>query len=93
MDNILSVSDETAKELADNRVAVEILKNTPNVILDNVKGARDLKVIINYTKLYLAVRKNGVFEGHYHNLGAEIAKNYLIFYKIPTQLYSLQMVN
>ncbi len=29
VDNILSVSDETAKELADNRVAVEILKNTP----------------------------------------------------------------
>ena len=40
VDNILSVSDETTKELADNRVAVEILKNTPNVILDNVKGAK-----------------------------------------------------
>lgn len=89
VDNILSVSDETAKELADNRVAVEILKNTPNVILDNVKGARDLKVIINYTKLYLAVRKNGVFEGHYHNLGAEIAKKLPNFLQNPDAIIQL----
>lgn len=89
VDNILSVSDETAKELADNRVAVEILKNTPNVILDNVKGARDLKVIINYTKLYLAVRKNGAFEGHYHNLGAEIAKKSPDFLQNPDAIIQL----
>lgn len=89
VDNILSVSDETAKELADNRVAVEILKNTPNVILDNVKGARDLKVIINYTKLYLAVRKNGAFEGHYHNLGAEIAKKLPDFLQNPDAIIQL----
>lgn len=89
VDNILSVSDETAKELADNRVAVEILKNTPNVILDNVKGARDLKVIINYTKLYLAVRKNGVFEGHYHNLGAEIVKKLPDFLQNPDAIIQL----
>ena len=89
VDNILSVSDETAKELADNRVAVEILKNTPNVILDNVKGARDLKVIINYTKLYLAVRKNGVFAGHYHNLGAEIAKKLPDFLQNPDAIIQL----
>lgn len=89
VDNILSVSDETAKELADNRVAVEILKNTPNVILDNVKGARDLKVIINYTKLYLAVRKNGVFKGHYHNLGAEIAKKLPDFLQNPDAIIQL----
>ena len=51
VDNILSVSDETAKDFADKRVAVEVLKNTPAVILDNVEDARDLKVIINYNKL------------------------------------------
>ena len=62
VDNILSVSDKTAKEFADKRVAVKVLKNTPTVILDNVKDARDLKVIINYNKLYLAVRKDGVFK-------------------------------
>ena len=89
LETLLTVSDETAKELADNRVAVEILKNTPNVILDNVKGARDLKVIINYTKLYLAVRKNGVFEGHYHNLGAEIAKKLPDFLQNPDAIIQL----
>lgn len=89
VDNILSVSDETAKEFADKRVAVEVLKNTPTVILDNVEDARDLKVIINYNKLYLAVRKDGVFKGHYHNLGADIAKRLPEFLNTPDAIIQL----
>lgn len=89
VDNILSVSDETAKEFADKRVAVEVLKNTPTVILDNVEDARDLKVIINYNKLYLAVRKSGVFKGHYHNLGADIAKRLPEFLNTPDAIIQI----
>lgn len=89
VDNILTVSDETAKEFADKRVAVEVLKNTPGVILDNVEDARDLKVIINYNKLYLAVRKDGVFKGHYHNLGAEIVKKLPEFLENPDAIIQL----
>ena len=89
VDNILSVSDKTAKEFADKRVAVEVLKNTPTVILDNVEDARNLKVIINYNKLYLAVRKDGVFKGHYHNLGAEIAKKLPEFLQSPDAIIQL----
>ena len=89
VDSILSVSDKEAKELADKRVAVEVSKNTPNVILDNVEGAKDLKVIINYNKLYLAVRKDGVFKGHYHNLGAETAKKLPEFLENPDAIIQL----
>jgi len=89
VDSILSVSDEAAKEMAEKRVAVEVLKNTPDVILDNVEGAKDLKVIINYNKLYLAVRKNGVFEGHYHNLGVDIAKKLPEFLNAPDAIIQL----
>ncbi len=89
VDGILAVSDETAKEFADKRIAVEVLKNTPNVILDNVEDAKDLKVIINYNKLYLAVRKSGVFKGHYHNLGADIAKRLPEFLKKPDAIIQL----
>lgn len=89
VDNILSVSDETAKDFADKRVAVEVLKNTPAVILDNVEDARDLKVIINYNKLYLAVRESGVFKGHYHNLGADIAKKLPEFLSAPDAIIQL----
>ena len=73
-ESILNVSDKAAKEYADNRIAVEVSDHTPDVILNNVEGAKDLRIIMNYAKLYLAVRKDGVFKGHYHNLGAETAK-------------------
>lgn len=89
VDDIMSVSDEDAKKYVDERVAVEVAKNTPNVILDNVEGARDLKIIINYSNLYLAIRRNGVLKGHYHNLGTEIAKKLPEFLKIPDAIIQL----
>ncbi len=89
IDSILTVSDETAKEFADKRVVVEVAKHTPDVILENVEGARDLEVIINFNKLYLAVRKEGVFEGHYHNLGTEITKKLPEFLEKPDAIIQL----
>ncbi len=73
IDDILTVDDATAKKEADNRTVVEIRSNTPRVILDNVDGAADLPIIMNYSKLYLALRHDGIFKGHYHNLGRETA--------------------
>ncbi len=89
VDSILTVSDEVAKDLADKRTAVEVSSNTPKVILDHVEDARDLKVIVNYNTLYLAVRKDGVFKGHYHNLGADIAKKLPEFLKSPDAIIQL----
>ncbi len=89
VDDIVSVSDEVAKEYAEKRIAVEVAKKTPSVILENVEGAKDLKIIINYTKLYLAVRKSGVIKGHYHNLGTEIAKRLPQFLTYPDAIVQL----
>ncbi len=90
VDGILSVSDEDAKEYAEKRVVVKVLESTPDVILKNVEDARDLKVIMNYNKLYLAVRENGVFKGHYHALGAEIAKRLPEFLSSPDAIIQLE---
>lgn len=89
VDDILTVEDSEAKKFADKRAAIEVSKNTPRVILDHVEGAKDLRVIINYNKLYLAVRKDGVFKGHYHNLGAEIAKKLTEFLNNPDAIIQL----
>ncbi len=43
----------------------------------------------NYNKLYLAVRKDGVFKGHYHDLGAETAKKLPDFLKAPDAIIQL----
>lgn len=71
--SILSDSDEAAKLKADNRTAIRIFEHTPEVILRNVSDSKDLPVIINYTKLYLAARKDGAIKGNYHNLGDSVA--------------------
>ncbi len=72
VDGVLTDSDEIARQKAENRVAIQILKNTPDVILNNVAESSNLPVIINYTKLYLATREKGVIKGHYHNFGKKI---------------------
>lgn len=74
VDDVLTVSDETAKYLDANGSFVEISQKTPKIILDRIKGARDLPLLMPYKKLYAAVRKNGILNEHYHNLGTEIAK-------------------
>lgn len=61
----------------------------PDVILNNVSGAENLPVIINYTKLYLAIRGSGVFKGHYHNLGTDIAKQLPDFLSNPDAIIKL----
>lgn len=70
--DIMTISDYSARVNAEARTAVRILENTPNVILDNIEGSADLPIVINFTKMYLAARKNGVIKGNYHNLGSDI---------------------
>ncbi len=89
VEDIMTIDDEIAKKFAENRVAVEVSENTPAVILDNVEGARNLQIIINYSKLYLAVRDSGIFKGHYHNLGVDIAKKLPQFLNEPDVIVQL----
>ena len=48
------------------------MKHTPDVILKKVENAKDLETIISFHSLYLTARKNGVLEGHYHDLGEKL---------------------
>lgn len=70
--DIMTISDYSARVNAEARTAVRILENTPSVILDNIEGSTNLPIVINFTKMYLAARKNGVIKGNYHNLGSDI---------------------
>ena len=90
VDGIMTVSDDEARTLAENRTVIEVLKNTPRVILDNVDTAKDLKVVINFTKLYLAARKDGVIHGNYHALGTELTKKLPEFLTAPDAIIELE---
>ena len=69
VDSVLTMTDEEAlQNKADNNY-ISVMKQTPAVILENVEGAKNLEVIIRFDAFYLATRKSGVLEGHYHNLG------------------------
>lgn len=72
VDNILKMSDEEAYKNKKEGNFVSILKKTPQIILDNVKGAEDLEIIISFHSLYLETRHEGCLEGTYHNLGEQI---------------------
>ncbi len=77
-DNVKEIIDMTDEE-AERNVAeanfVSVTKNTPQLILDNVPEAENLETIIKFDSLYLASRKGGIINGHYHNLGYEITSN------------------
>ena len=72
VNSVLSMSDDLALKYQQEGNFVRIMENTPDVILNNVEGARDLETIISFHSLYLATRKSGVLKGHYHNLGETI---------------------
>lgn len=69
VDSILVMSDKEAKLNAEEGNFIRILPNTPSIILDNIKNASDLEVIIRFDALYLAARNSGILPGHYHALG------------------------
>lgn len=89
VDIIMTVDDETVRRITENRTAVKISDSTPDVILNNVSCAENLSVTMNYTKLYLAIRGSGVFKGHYHNLGTDIAKQLPDFLSNPDAIIKL----
>ena len=74
VDAVLSMNDKDALLNAEEGNFVRILDETPRIITDNVKDAENLEVIISFYSLYLAARKSGALEGHYHNLG-DLVKN------------------
>ena len=53
---------------------IRIRDNTPQVILDSDKTARNIPMEINFESAYLATRDSGQQKGHYHGLGPEMMK-------------------
>ena len=70
-----TIDDE--KYLKDKSTApfILVMEKTPKKILNAVKNMRDRRILIRRDAVYLAVRTNGVQDGHYHGLGAEVIKN------------------
>ena len=77
VNEVLNMSDAEAKHNAEQGNFIRVMKDTPEIILKNVEDAKNIEVIISFYSLYLAGRKDGILEGHYHNLGNEI------LYQIP----------
>jgi len=69
VDRIKEMSDDDAISNKEAGNFVSVMKNTPSVILENVKDAEDLEIVMRFDSFYLATRHEGVLEGHYHNYG------------------------
>ena len=72
VDNVMKMKDDEA--LRNNGTFVSITQTTPDVILDNVKDAKNLETIMRFDAFYLATRHSGVLQGHYHNCGELMKK-------------------
>lgn len=72
--DVLNMSDEQAQKYKSDNTYVSVMRNTPFVILDNVKDAENLEVIMRFDAFYLETRKSGVLDGNYHNLGMEMSE-------------------
>lgn len=71
---VLDMDDDQAQKYKSDDTYVSIMTNTPFVILENVKDAEDLEVIMRFDAFYLETRKSGVLDGNYHNLGMEMSE-------------------
>lgn len=69
VDEIVNMDDEQAIAEAEAGNFVQVMENTPDIVLQNVEGAENLEVIVSFHSLYLAARRDGILPGHYHNLG------------------------
>ncbi len=73
VDDVMKMSEDEALQNVKEGNFISIMKETPSVILENVKDAKNLEIIIRFDAFYLATRQAGAIEGHYHNYG-EIMK-------------------
>lgn len=63
--SVLNADEQTVKKNLEEANVIQVMPNTPSVILENVKDAEDLPIIMRYDALYLAGRKEGIIKGHY----------------------------
>ena len=87
---IVHMSDEEALKRKQTETYLEVLSNTPEVILNNVSDAKDIKVIIRFDAAYLATRHSGILDGHYHNYGENFSKQLLSVLNNPNAILRLK---
>lgn len=73
--DILEMSDDEAKRRKAEQPYITVLNQTPDVVLNHVKGAKNLPVIIRFDAAYLSARSSGALDGNYHDLGADFTDN------------------
>ncbi len=76
-DAMEKITDEEYLKAISEHPFIIVMDHTPEVVLKSMEGepkAADRRVLIRRDALYLAIRKDGVQEGHYHELGAEVLK-------------------
>lgn len=70
-----TISDQEYLEDKEKTPFLFVMEHTPDILIQNGENMRDRPVIMRRDAAYLAIRKSGVQEGHYHSLGAEIVSN------------------
>ena len=86
---IIEMSEDEAKKRKANGQYIKISQNTPSVVLQNVRGAKNLPVIMRFDAVYLATRSNGVLQGHYHRLNTDFSKRILSILSLPDAIVRL----
>lgn len=73
-ENMETVSDADYLKQKGRFPFVLVAEHTPQKIVSSIEGGRDRRILMRRDALYLAVRKDGVQDGHYHGLGSDVMK-------------------
>ena len=88
-----TISDEAYLKARSEEPFILVSEHTPSVILNTFENGKDRQILIRRDALYLALRENGVQEGHYHGLGRETLLNLPKYLKDPDVILSTEINN
>ena len=88
-----SISDEAYLKARSEDPFILVSDHTPSVILNTLENGKDRQILIRRDALYLALRDNGIQEGHYHGLGKETLLNLPKYLEDPDVILSTETNN
>ena len=88
-----AISDEEYLKARSEDPFILVSEHTPSVILNTLENGKDRQILIRRDALYLALRENGVQEGHYHGLGKETLLNLPKYLEDPDVILSTETNN
>ncbi len=89
INQIINMDDAEAKARQEKGQYLRVLKQTPNIILENVQDAKNIEVIMRFDAAYLAARHSGILDGNYHNYGKDFAKKLINVLNNPDAIVRL----